>query len=68
MIRDDERQDSTHVDVDNTKTNDEVTLVMITNERSQDGEASPQLGVLVSDFKIGDGAVTTIGEITRETK
>jgi len=59
VIRDDERQDSTHVDVDNTKTNDEVTLVMITNERSQDGEASPQLGVLVSDCKMKNNAVTT---------
>jgi len=53
-------------DVDNTNTGDEVTLEGHSNEQSQDDEVSLHLGVLVSDFKIGDGAVTTSGEITRE--
>jgi len=55
-------------DVDNTNTGDEVTLEGHSNEQSQDGEVSPQLDIRLSDFKIGDGAVTTSGEITRESK
>jgi len=59
VVLGDERQDSTHIDVDSANANHEVTLVMITNEQSQDGEDPPQLGVLVSDCKIKNNAVTT---------
>ena len=59
VVFDVEHQDTTHVDVDSAKTNDEVTLVTITNEQSQDGEDPPQLGVLVSDCKVKNNAVTT---------
>jgi len=45
--------------VDNTNTGDEVTLEGHSNEQSQDGEDPPQLGVLVSDYKIKNNAVTT---------
>jgi len=35
VICDDERQDSTHVDVDNTNAGDEVMLENITNEQTR---------------------------------
>jgi len=59
VVFDVEHQDSTHVDVDSADTGHEVTLVTITNEQSWDGEVSPQLGVLVSDCKMKNNAVST---------